>query len=300
MKFSEGIEEFLRRQQVLKHCSAATTKAYENDLRIFARYMEERGISGLEQVSVLDADAFFSWLSESHAPKSVNQCMSAIKGMYETVMMVDPSIVSPVKNLKSATVKKHLPSVLSVEQMNQLLDSCTDDPAGIFKKAVFELLYSCGLRVSELCALQLNDLRLKESLCRVRHGKGDKERFVPVAPHTVKVLDLYLEQVRPVWVRKKTSLFFVNRLGHPLTRQYVHGMIKDQLAACGLEPSASAHSFRHSFATHLLQSDADLRVIQELLGHSDIQTTTIYTQVQSDRLKNAYDSVFETGSKKKG
>lgn len=300
MKFSEGMEEFLRQQQVLNHCSAATARAYENDLRLFADYMEARGIGKLEEVSVLEADAFFSWLSHEHAPKSVNQCLSAVKGMYQIAGLLDSNIVSPVKNLKSAAVKPHLPSVLSPGQMERLLDSCDQDAMGLFQKAVFELLYSCGLRVSELCALELNDLRLSQSLCRVRHGKGDKERFVPVADHTIQVLRRYLDTVRPAWAKKRTSRFFINRLGNPLTRQYVHTMIKNQLAACGLDTSISAHSFRHSFATHLLQSDADLRVIQELLGHSDIQTTTIYTQVQSDRLKNAYDSVFETESEKKG
>lgn len=292
MTLAEAIGEYLRQLQVLQQASPATVQAYENDLRQYQKYMEAQGKFELEDVSVLDADAFFSQLAKERAAKSVDQCLSAVKGMYRAVAVIVPGLVDPVRNLHSATGKKHLPAVLSPKQIEVLLDSFPEDDEGVFERAVIELLYSCGLRVSELCALEVNDIKFEPKLCRVRHGKGDKERMVPVADHTLKLLNRYMHDVRPGRLKKRSAILFINKRGNPVSRQYVHNLIKRSLEKCGFATDASAHSFRHSFATHLLDSDADLRVVQELLGHADIQTTTIYTHVQSDRLKNAYDAVF--------
>ena len=151
------------------------------------------------------------------------------------------------------------------------------------------MLYGCGLRVSECCELRLQQLHLKQGLVRVI-GKGSKERMVPLHEEGIQALLQYLQYVRPQWEQTRSPYVFINHLGHPLTRQYVHQMIKRTLQSLGMSTAYSAHSFRHSFATHLLDGGADLRVVQELLGHSYIQTTQIYTHVQGRRLRQAYDA----------
>ena len=167
----------------------------------------------------------------------------------------------------------------------------------MYKRQILLTLYSCGLRVSELCSLKRNDVHLSEKILKVT-GKGDKERIIPIVDACVQQMELYLNLVRKNWQKKTLPNFFINQYGRVLTRQYVHNLIKKKCEECNLNPNLSAHSFRHSFASHLLDGNADLRIVQELLGHSDIQTTQIYTHIQNKRLVNAYDNAFQSFKKK--
>ena len=187
---------------------------------------------------------------------------------------------------------RHLPSVLSLEQIEQLLSSIDDStPLGIRDKALFELIYSCGLRISEACSLKVANVHIEEQLILVT-GKGDKERIVPFGEIAAQKLQKYLNEVRPGLVKgRNISEVFVNYKGEPISRKGVWKRFKQMEALSGVH--SKVHTLRHSFATHLLAGGADLRSVQELLGHSDLSTTTIYTHVTDTQLQDAHKKYFE-------
>ena len=187
---------------------------------------------------------------------------------------------------------RHLPKVLTVEQIDALL-ACIDTSTASGKRddALFELIYSCGLRISEACTLKVANVHLEERLILV-HGKGDKERLVPFGERALEKMLVYLNEVRPELVKgRNVAEFFVNYRGEPISRKGVWKRFKELEALSGVE--AKVHTLRHSFATHLLQGGADLRSVQELLGHADLSTTTIYTHVTDTQLQEAHDKYFE-------
>ena len=186
---------------------------------------------------------------------------------------------------------RNLPKVLSVEQIDALLDSIDKSTlSGKRDDALFELVYSCGLRISEVCTLKLTNVHLEERLILV-HGKGDKERLVPFGERAYKKIILYLNEVRPELVKgRNVAELFVNYRGEPMSRKGVWKRFQELEALSGVE--AKVHTLRHSFATHLLQGGADLRSVQELLGHSDLSTTTIYTHVTDRQLEEAHERYF--------
>ena len=187
---------------------------------------------------------------------------------------------------------RHLPKVLSVEQTDELLSSIdTSKPLGVRDDALFELIYSCGLRISEACSLKVSNVHFKERLILV-HGKGDKERLVPFGETAAQKLKKYMEEVRPELVKgRNISEVFVNYKGEPISRKGVWKRFQEMEALSGVK--AKVHTLRHSFATHLLAGGADLRSVQELLGHSDLSTTTIYTHVTDTQLEEAHKKYFE-------
>ena len=187
---------------------------------------------------------------------------------------------------------RHLPKVLSVEQTAELLSSIdTSEPLGVRDDALFELIYSCGLRISEACGLLVSNVHFEEHLILV-HGKGDKERLVPFGEIAAKKLQKYMEEVRPQLVKgRNISEVFVNYKGEPISRKGVWKRFQQMEALSGVK--AKVHTLRHSFATHLLAGGADLRSVQELLGHSDLSTTTIYTHVTDTQLEDAHKKYFE-------
>ena len=187
---------------------------------------------------------------------------------------------------------RHLPKVLSVDQTNELLSSIdTSTPLGVRDDALFELIYSCGLRISEACGLKVANVHFEEKLILV-HGKGDKERLVPFGEIAAKKLQKYMEEVRPELVKgRNISEVFVNYKGEPISRKGVWKRFQEMEALSGVR--AKVHTLRHSFATHLLAGGADLRSVQELLGHSDLSTTTIYTHVTDTQLEDAHKKYFE-------
>ena len=191
---------------------------------------------------------------------------------------------------------RHLPKVLSVEQTDKLLASIdTSDPLGVRDDALFELIYSCGLRISEACGLLVTNVHFEEHLILV-HGKGDKERIVPFGEIAAQKLKKYMEEVRPELVKgRNISEVFVNYKGEPISRKGVWKRFQEMETLSGVR--SKVHTLRHSFATHLLAGGADLRSVQELLGHSDLSTTTIYTHVNDTQLENAHDKYFEVEGK---
>lgn len=198
---------------------------------------------------------------------------------------------NPAMELDKPKAARNLPKVLSIEQIDSLLDSIDKTSlSGKRDDALFELVYSCGLRISEVCTLKLANLHLEERLILV-HGKGDKERLVPFGDRAYEKLLIYLQEVRPELVKgRNVAELFVNYRGEAISRKGVWKRFKELEALSGVE--AKVHTLRHSFATHLLQGGADLRSVQELLGHSDLSTTTIYTHVTDKQLEEAHEKYF--------
>lgn len=195
--------------------------------------------------------------------------------------------------LDKPKISKNLPKVLSVEQIDALLDSIdTSTLSGKRDDALFELIYSCGLRISEACDLKIANVHLDEKLILV-HGKGDKERIVPFGERALEKMNIYLQEVRPVLTKgRAVPEFFVNYRGEPISRKGVWKRFQELEKLSGVK--AKVHTLRHSFATHLLSGGADLRSVQELLGHSDLSTTTIYTHVNDEQLANAHEKYFNS------
>lgn len=298
MKLREAMEDYMRQIQIVEKKSPRTIESYQRDIEAYIRWMDGKDITCMEQITVLEADEYFSSLAATHAPASRARALSAVRQFHEFACSIDASLSDPVRDFHESRSSRHLPVSARSQDVLCLLHSFGPDDQAQFERSVVELLYACGLRVSELCSLTLQDVRLAQGCIHVVHGKGSKERLVPVAGDCVRQLEYYVQYIRPVFIKKggprnRSSRFFINGRGNPLNRQYVHNLIKRKCAELDLDPGISAHSFRHSFATHLLEGSADLRVVQELLGHADIRTTTIYTHIQEDRLKSGYDAAFD-------
>lgn len=268
----------------------ASVQASLSDLHLYLDWLNRQGLENLEQVHTLQLQDFFADLSRTHAPASCSRMLSSLRAFYAWLQL-EYGMEDPARVLHGFKIPEHLPKFCSYEQVSTLLASYTQEPEDIFEKTYMMVLYSCGLRVSELCALQLSDWHADQLLLQVL-GKGSKIRLVPVAQPAAAQLNLYIGSLRREWNTKKRREIFVNSRGNGLNRQFVHRHIKGKCRELGLDERISAHSFRHSFATHLLDNQADLRVVQELLGHSSISTTQIYTHVRTDRLKKAYDACF--------
>ncbi|MDO4465868.1 MAG: tyrosine-type recombinase/integrase [Bacillota bacterium] len=291
MDLVEAKNDFKIHISVIEHKSQRTILSYLSDIEQYISYLKKKHICTVEEVSVQEIEMFLSEYGKEHSSKSGNRMISSIRSFHRITSLNHPEIRNPSLYVHGFKRSQHLPIYCSQKDISTLLNSFDQSNQGVFEKTVIMTLYSCGLRVSELCDLQCSQIHLEQKLMRVR-GKGKKERMIPIASVCVDQIRYYMELVRPDWAKKNVGNVFVNRLGNPLTRQYVHILIKRKIRENGLNLDISAHSFRHSFATHLLDGKADLRIVQELLGHSDIQTTQIYTHIQTEKLSHAYDSYF--------
>ena len=250
----------------------------------------------MASLSRIDRDAVLAYEAElvgsGLAPATIERRVSAIKGFHRFLVREGISAKNPTDSLRLPKVPDTLPDVLSVEQVDRMLSQpFDDDAAGLRNRAILEVLYGCGLRVSELTGLDSGGLLLDEGFLRVV-GKGSKERVAPIAGAAADALRDYLERGRPELAKpyaKPTSAVFLNARGGRLTRQSVHAIVARAGLSIGVE-NLHPHTLRHSFATHLLSGGADLRVIQEMLGHSDISTTQIYTHVDRAHIHDEYIS----------
>lgn len=294
----DAIHDYLHHISVVDQKAVTSVQAYERDLRIYQTFLNLRQLLHIADISYLDVQDFISEQRQVKKSNSVNRMISTLHNFHHFISYTYPNEPDPSVFAKSKKDGQKLPKYFNEHDILIMLDDFGNSDQELFEHAILELLYSCGLRVSECCNLTMNQLHLDQGFLRVI-GKGDKERMIPIHERAVTVLRDYMELVRPHWQKKRLPNVFVNRLGHPLTRQYVHTLIKQKLKKLNLDESLSAHSFRHSFATHLLDGGADLRVVQELLGHSDIKTTQIYTHIQNKRLKEAYASFHPRADKGK-
>ncbi|OCN04239.1 integrase [Erysipelotrichaceae bacterium MTC7] len=288
MKLHEAIENYIHYISVIDQKALTTITNYKNDLTQYETYMTSRNFCDVEAIAYKEIEAFIQEQALSKKTNSINRMIVSIRNFHFYVTYNFPSIANPAMHVKLSKKANKLPSFLNESDLDMFIGSFDDKKdVDLYQHAIIEVMYGCGLRVSEVCNLQMNQLHLQQGIIKAI-GKGNKERLIPINQHAIDCLQLYFDGPRVLWNTKKLQYVFINQRGNRLTRQYVHTMIKKKLTELDLQDAISAHSFRHSFATHLLNGGADLRSVQELLGHSDISTTQIYTHIQSDRLKQEY------------
>lgn len=293
----EDIDSFLNYLAVEKGFSKNTTDAYHNDLSQLAEFAEKeaakRGvIPSWSNFSRQDMLSYLLDLKErNYAVTTLARKMAAAKSFFGFMIAEGKIKGNPMENISSPKVGKPLPDAISISQVRQLIDQPAklSTPEAKRDRAMLELLYASGMRVSELVSLNLNDVDTKG--CYVRcFGKGNKERLVPIYQQAAQVVEEYITEVRPIFVHNESEqALFVNQRGERLTRQGLWQILKAYAKSAGLGKQVTPHTLRHSFATHMLSGGADLRSVQELLGHANISTTQIYTHLTSEHIRRTYD-----------
>ncbi len=282
-----AIDDFLTYLVVVFARSEATASAYGRDLEALDRHLRSTG-HGIVEATPQEIVGFLAAAGNRLSPRSVARYASSIRGIYRYLMIVGAIAIDPTENLRLPGTAQAIPKALRVDQVAQLIESVpTADPIGIRDRAMLELLYASGMRISELTGLNLDQLANEPGWILVT-GKGDKERLVPVSRLAQEALQRYLEMARPQVARGATGAVFLNTRGARLTRQGAWYALKARAATAGLGPLFSPHVLRHSMATHLVEAGADLRVVQELLGHASLSTTELYTKVSVAHLTSIY------------
>ncbi len=287
MGWDKELKDYLYYLKLEKKLSNNTVQAYLHDLSQIADYMErEFLITAPEQVTADQIESFLAHLYDTHVKKTTQaRILSGIKSFFNYLMLNDRIDTLPTEFIDAPKIGRKLPDVLSLDEINAIIGSIDlSSRFGHRNKAMLETLYSCGLRVSELVTLRISDLFFKDGFIRVI-GKGDKQRLVPISPTAIRLIEHYLDQraLLPVDESHADTLFLNNR-GKGLTRVMVFHIIRDCAQAAGVTKKISPHTFRHSFATHLLAGGASIRQVQEMLGHESILTTEIYTHLDSESL----------------
>lgn len=281
----EEIKEYLDYVMIEKKLSKNTINSYKEDLKHYINFINK----DIRNVSKEDIIKFIKKLNNLDlSSKSINHIIGTVKSLhsYHSMYYDIPNVTEDIERLK---VKKSLPKVLSIEDIDKLLDINPKDTFEYRNKAMLELMYSSGLRVSELVNLNLNDVDLNECLVKV-YGKGSKERIVPIGDYALDALNKYINEYRKSMLKGYlTDSLFLNNHGKNMTRQGFFIILKKIAKEKKINKDFSPHTLRHSFATHLLEHGADLRSIQELLGHENMSTTSIYTHVRNDLLRENYD-----------
>jgi len=280
---------YLRVEQGLAENSVTS---YTQELRNFAQYLTPKKITDFKRVDRLQVMAYLSALTAAGKSRnSVIHAVSALRKFYRYLVQTHQLTDNPMANVAAPKHAQHLPAVLTVAEVDRLLAAPdTSNKYGLRDRAILEVMYATGLRVSELVHLKLADLHLEMGLIQTL-GKGDKERIIPIGDVASDWINQYLAHSRPVLLKQRTSPYlFLNAHGGGLSRQSIWQKIKRYVALADIQKDVTPHTLRHSFATHILENGADLRVVQELLGHADITTTQIYTHISKKRLLNVYDA----------
>lgn len=286
--------------------SPATLNGYRQDLRLFAIWLFDLGLD-FNRTDRLTLEKYLRCLGDTLAPKSQARHLSSLKGFFRWRHDEGLSPLNPAERLEGPKLPKHLPSVLTVEEVERLIQSVEgEEPVQLRDRAMIETAYSCGLRVSELVGLRRRHVRLDEDLMRIT-GKGGRERLIPLGRRAKLALETYLFKGRnflrgldkngkPRALPKTAQdYFFLNQAGRPLTREGFTFILKGYLRRAKIEKAVSPHTLRHSFATHLIEGGADLRIVQELLGHVSISTTEIYTHLDREYLRATVKSYHPRG-----
>ena len=285
------VKEFISILRYEKNLSDNTAKSYQSDLKQFLEYCEEKKISDWNQITSRILAEFFETLrNNDRSSATTARYMTSFKKFF--LFLEDNKYIekNPTTTLGKVKLSRKLPSVLSVEEIEKILSAPNlEDKSGLRDKAILEMFYSSGLRVSELINLKINDLYFEEEVVRV-FGKGSKERIVPMGSSAIKWIREYLIKARPLLEKKDRSqgYIFLNNRGTKISRMTIWKLVDRYGKEAGLQKEIHPHLFRHSFATHLLEGGADLRAVQEMLGHSDISTTQIYTHVDRQYIKQIH------------
>lgn len=288
--YKKGFKAFL---QLEKSLSAHSVEAYLRDIDKFAQYLfDEVGAITPAEVTLKHLQAFIQTIGKLEmAPSSQARIISGIKSFFKYCLLEQIVTINPTTLLPSPKIQRKLPDVLSFEEIEQLIAAIDlSKPEGGRNKAILEVMYSSGLRVTEAINLKISSLYLDVGFIRVI-GKGDKERLVPIGSDAIKYIKLYKETIRVHQTPAKDfeDILFLNNRGKALSRVMIFYIIKDLIQKTGINKTISPHSFRHSFATHLVEGGADLRAVQEMLGHESITTTEIYTHINREYLRDTLD-----------
>ncbi len=286
---ARGFEQYIRLEKGL---SKNTVEAYMRDYTSFAAFILRQYDVSPTKVEQYMVERYLAFLFEEcrHAKASQARELSGVKAFYNYLLLNDKIEQSPTELITTPKRSRALPDVLSVEEIEQIINSISlDTTKGKRDRAMLELLYSCGLRVSELIALRLSDLFFGEGYVRVL-GKGSKQRLVPIGNVARERIMLYLD-CRESKKAKDKDILFLNNRGKALTRIMVFTIIREAVERAGIDKTVSPHTFRHSFATHLLAGGASIRQVQEMLGHESIETTEIYTHLDTSRLRETVEKI---------
>lgn len=287
MKIEDAISDFLNYCIFEKGLSDHTKKSYENDLNVYQDFLKEKGISTVNEIDSDHIKEFLKVRNEEETT-TVAHNLTVIKN-FHIYLLKEKIVAHDVSEfIERPKLRKSLPKTLSIEDIDNLLSLSLETPFDYRNKAMLELMYGCGLRVSELVNLEINDIDITNCFIRIM-GKGSKEREIPIGEYAIEYLKKYLG-VRDLLVKNKPcTKLFLNNHGNGMTRQGFFKILKSLLREKGLNTEVSPHTLRHSFATHLINRGADLRSIQEMLGHSDISTTKIYTRVTDEKVLEDYN-----------
>ena len=295
------VDKFLRHLAIERGLARNTLKAYNRDLGDYLGFLRGMGVAMPDDVTDLLIETFVEQLGATRKPASVARALAAVRGWHRYLMQEGVTVRDTANRVKPPKLGKRLPKAIDVQQVVALLDAAGPepfdetayansgvDPIRVRDRAILELLYATGARVSEIVGLDIDDL-VDPTMIRVI-GKGNKERIVPVGRFAQRALENYLVRTRPLLVAKGagTPSVFLNQRGGRLSRQSIWQILVDAADAAGIQAEITPHTLRHSFATHLLEGGADVRVVQELLGHSSVATTQIYTLVTVDALRENY------------
>ena len=280
--------------RVEKNLSSNSITSYKADLNRYINFLFNiESIKNLNSIRQIHIRNFIRYLNDQNlSSASINRSFSSIRSYHKYLSGEEKISHNPTQLLEPPKLSKKLPKVLSVQEVNEIINSVNlESPMGYRDIAILETLYSAGLRVSELCALEMNNILSDSSMLRVL-GKGNKERYVPLGSKVIKLIDDYCKYVRSKLVNKNKSngIVFLSKNGKQLTRMTIFNIMKKWTKISGINKNISPHTFRHSFATHLLEGGADLRTVQEMLGHSDISTTQIYTHLDNEYLKEVHQT----------
>jgi len=291
-EFQYAVEDYIHFIQVERQLSVNTLASYRRDLESYVHFLQEA--EGMSDFSVVERTTILRHLEQLRAQgktsRTVARHISSIRSFHQFLLREKRAETDPTVHLEMPTIEQKLPNILSIEEIEALLTAPNKSkPQGIRDLAMLELLYGSGMRISELIALDLADIHLTMGFVRV-FGKGGKERIIPLGKSALSAINSYLNGARGQLQGKypKTDAFFINQRGKRLTRQGCWKLMKEHALKAGIQHELTPHTLRHSFATHLVENGADLRAVQEMLGHADISTTQIYTHISKTRLSEVY------------
>ncbi|VTS80187.1 integrase/recombinase XerD [Enterococcus hirae] len=291
---NEEINDYLHYLTIERGLSLNTRKSYERDLLQYLHYLADEQINSWQDV---DRYVVINYLEKMHdekkAPATVTRMITSLRRFHQFLRQERLTDHDPMQHIDTPKKVQKLPSTLSLTEVERLIETPdTTKNLGIRDRAILEVMYATGMRVSELVGLKLSDLHLSLGLVQTL-GKGDKERIIPLGDYAIQWLERYLDEARPLLVANPSETHvFVNHHGTGLSRQGIWKNLKQLVREAGINKEVTPHTLRHSFATHLLENGADLRTVQELLGHADISTTQIYTHITKKRMTDVYKQHF--------
>ena len=296
----KNLEHFVQVLKIEKNHSSNTINSYLSDLKSFEKYLLKRKISFKKTINDTEVvKKYFRYLSRSKiSPRSIKRKFSSLSSYFSYLIERKKIKKNPLNGIYTPKLIKKLPTILSVQEIKKIFkqsENSDNELLGLRDRCIIELLYSCGLRVSELCELKVNNIQFDSNVIRF-FGKGNKERIIPLTFYAKEWLEKYLYQSRQILSNRKLSdqkYVFLSNNGKRLTRAAIWQSIKKYVGAAGITKTVSPHTFRHSFATHLVDGGANLVEIQKLLGHSDISTTEIYVHLSKDFIDSEYMKAFD-------